>query len=72
MEAQIDAMTSEMAAMNATMRSLAVGTNSVVSSQGRKWQATSAPFVKPRAGESQFREWVVCFQCGLEGHYRKD
>ena len=63
---------SEMAAMNATIRSLAVGANSEPKSQGRNWQAVNAPNAKPRAGESQFRERVICFQYGLEGHYRKD
>ena len=27
---------------------------------------------RPTAAESQFGESVVCLQCGLEGHYRKD
>ena len=71
MEVRMDAMMSKMAAMNATIRSLAVGANSVPSSQGRNWLAMGAPNAKPRAGESQFRERVVCFQCGLKGHYRR-
>ena len=72
MEARTDAMMSEMVAINATIRSLAVGTNSVPNSQGWNWQAVNALNTKPRAGESQFRERVICFPCGLEGHYRKD
>ena len=72
MKARMDAVISEMAAMNATIRSLAVGANSVPNGQGRNWQAVNAPNAKPKAGESQFRERIICFQCGLEGHYRKD
>ena len=58
MKAQMDAMMSEIAAMNATIRSLAVGAHG----QGRNWQAVNAPNAKPRAGESQFRERLICFQ----------
>ena len=72
MEARMDAMMNEMAAINATIRSLAVGANSVPNSQGRRWPATGASNVRPRPGENQFRERVVCFQCGQEGHFRRD
>ena len=68
----MDAMVIEMAAMNATIRPLAESVNSVPSGQGRNLQAMAIPNAKPRAGESQFKECVVCFQCGLEGHSRKD
>ena len=48
----MDATMSKIAAMNATIRSLAVGTNSVPSSQGRNWHAMGAVNARPRAGEN--------------------
>ena len=72
MEARIDAMMNEMAAITATIQSLAVGANPVPNSQSRRWPPRGASNVRPRAGENQFGERVICFQCGLEGHYRRD
>ena len=72
MEARMDAMMSEMAVINSTIRSLARSANSVPSGQSRNWQALGAPNARPRIGEIRFSERVVCFRCGLEGHYRKD
>ena len=72
MDARIDAMMNEMAAINDTIRSLAVGANPVPNSQSRRWPPRGASNVRPRAGENQFGERVICFQCSLEGHYRRD
>ena len=70
MEARMDALMNEMAAMTATIRSLAMGANSVPNSQGRSWQTIDASNARPRMYGSQMR--VTCFQCGKEGHVRRD
>ena len=35
-------------------------------------EVNAAPNIRPRAAEGQFGKRIVCLQCGLEYHYRKD